>query len=182
MARFGKLPVSCPSGVKVSIDQGFVVVEGPKATLRRQIPSGVEVDSTDTGIVVSIKSDTKVARSNQGTLRSHIVNMIKGVSEGWSKVLELVGAGFRAEVKEGTLTLFVGFSHPVVFNAGKTSSFKIDKSFITIEGPDKEEVGQLAASIRAVRPPDPYRGKGIKFRGEVLRKKAGKAAAKGATA
>lgn len=178
MARFGKLPVVVPEGVKVEIQPETITVSGSKGTLFRKIPNGVKVNQSGNELVVESKGETKFAQAIRGTIRSHIVNMIKGVSEGWSKTLELVGTGFRAEVKDGDLNLTVGFSHPVKIAAPEGIKFSVEKLKIKVEGIDKDVVGQVAASVRASRPPDPYKGKGVRYEGEELKLKPGKQAAK----
>lgn len=177
MARFGKLPVELLDGVEVEIAGSKVKVVGSKGTLEREFP-GVSVKLVGKTLSVVAKGDTKVSRAMQGTTRSHLINLIRGVSAGWSKKLELVGAGYRAEVRDNDLVLSIGFSHPVVIHAPEGVKFTVEKSGITIEGIDKEVVGQVAATVRAVRKPEPYKGKGIKYIDEVVRRKAGKQAAK----
>lgn len=178
MSKIGKKPILIPSGVTVDVNAGKVLVKGPKGELQRSLPRKIEVNVDGTSVVVSRKDDTKPSLSLHGTLRSLIANMIKGVSEGFEKSLELVGTGFRAEVSGSFLTLTVGFSHPVKIGAPEGITFKVEKTIITVSGIDKEVVGQVAANIRAVRPPEPYKGKGIKYVEEIIRRKPGKAAAK----
>ena len=176
MSRIGKLPIGLPEGVTLEIKAGEAVITGPKGSLSRKIPQRIEIEVKDNSLVVSSKSKTKQGSSTFGTTRAHLANMVLGVSQGWKKELELVGTGYRAEVVEGTLVLSVGFSHPVKIEAPENVTFKVEKSIITIEGIDKETVGETAARTRAVRPPEPYKGKGIKYLDEVVRRKAGKAA------
>ncbi len=179
MARFGKLPIQIISGVTVEINPGQVKITGPKGSLEKATP-GVSVLEKDNLIEVKRKGTDKKSLSLQGTTRSHIANMVKGVTEGWSKTLEIVGAGYRGEVKGNQLILNIGYSHPVIVEAPLGISFKLEKSIITVEGADKDIVGQVAANVRAVRKPEPYKGKGIKYTDEVIRRKAGKQAAKAA--
>lgn len=179
MSRVGKVPVKVPSGVTVTIDKTKVLVQGQKGTLERTFSNLVAINEKDGELIVSPKKETKQARAMYGTTRAHLANMVQGVSEGWSKTLELVGTGYRAETNGTSLTLNVGYSHPVKFEAPKGITFKVEKTKITIEGSDKEAVTQLASLIRRVRPPEPYQGKGIKYDGEKIRRKAGKAAKAG---
>lgn len=178
MSKIGKQPITIPSGVKLEITDKTVSVTGPKGTIQKTLPRGVEVKVEGDIANVTVKGKSKQQMSLHGTYRSLIANDVKGVSEGWSKKLELVGTGFRAEVQGKTLVLTVGFSHPVKIEAPEGVSFKVEKTFVTIEGANKEDVGQVAAVTRAVRPPEPYKGKGIKYTDEIIRRKAGKAAAK----
>jgi large subunit ribosomal protein L6 len=176
MSRVGKLPVQIPDGVKVDIEKNVVKVTGPKGNLEWKFPRTINVKVVDGSVKVSSKGHTKSAKSMHGTSRALIFNMIKGVTEGWSKVLELVGVGYRASVSGNTLSLTVGFSHPVEIEAPEGITFKVEKSDITVEGIDKELVGLVSSRIRAVRPPEPYKGKGIKYKDEEIVRKAGKAA------
>lgn len=176
MSRIGRLPVSLPEGVTAEVKAGEIVIAGPKGSLSRKIPARIEVEIKDNILTVSSKSKTKQGSATFGTTRAHFNNMVLGVSQGWKKELELVGTGYRAEVAENNLILTVGYSHPVKIEAPKGVAFKVEKSIITIEGIDKETVGETAARIRAVRPPEPYKGKGIKYLDELIRRKAGKAA------
>lgn len=174
MSKIGKAPVLLPQGVTFVNEGHEVVVSGPKGTIKRKFPREISFENKENQILVSLKNPLK--ENLFGTSRALINSMVKGVSEGWSKQLELVGTGYRAETDGGTLTLTVGFSHPVKIAAPEGISFKVEKSLITVEGADKEVVGQISANIRSVRPPEPYKGKGIKYLGEVIRRKAGKAA------
>jgi len=176
MSRIGKLPINIPEGITVDIDGSTLIVKGPKGTLERKFPEVVGFEKDANQIKVNLKKVGSKTKALYGTTRALLANMIKGVSEGWSKTLELVGTGFRAEVSGDTLFLSVGYSHPVKIKAPEGITFKVDKVNITVEGIDKELVGQVAANIRKVRPPEPYKGKGIKYKDEVIRRKAGKAA------
>lgn len=182
MSKIGKQPIIVPSGVSIEIGGNKIVVKGSKGELTKTLPRNIEVKIEEGKVIVSRKSETKSAMSLHGTYRSLINNMVKGVAEGFSKQLELVGTGFRAEVTGSTITLTVGYSHPVKIEAPQGVTFKIEKSILTVDGIDKEIVGQVAANIRAVRPPEPYKGKGIKYVDEIIRRKPGKAAAAKATA
>lgn len=162
----------------MEISGRHVKVSGPKGTLEEKLPRGVEVEVKDGVMNVTVKGKSKIDSSNHGTVRALLNNDVIGVSKGWSRQLELVGTGFRAEVRGKLLVLTVGYSHTVDLEAPEGISFKVEKTIITVEGIDKELVGQTAANIRSVRPPEPYKGKGIKYVDEVIRRKAGKAAAK----
>jgi len=176
MSKIGKLPVLIPQGVKAEIAEKEIKVSGPKGSLVVKIPRKITVVEKDGQLIVSTERISKQGRSNWGTTRAHIANAVKGVSEGFKKQLELVGTGFRAEVTGKTLTILIGFSHPVKFEAPEGIIFSVEKLVILVEGVDRDLVGQTAANIRAARPPEPYKGKGIKYIDEVIRRKAGKAA------
>ena len=180
MSRFAKIPVKITEGVKVEVKPGEVTVVGPKGTLTRSFPDLLDIKVDGSELIVNLKEKnvTKFGQSIQGTIRSHIVNMIAGVTTGWSKKLELQGTGYRAELRGNDLILTVGFSHTVTVPAPVGVKFSIEKNVITIEGSDKEAVGAIAAKIKAVRPPDPYKGKGVRYLGEYLKLKPGKQAAK----
>ena|SRR5260221_10602603 len=178
MSRFSKIPVKVPESVKIEVQETSVKVTGPKGTLVRSFPNIVEITIKDGELAVNSREVSKFGDSIRGTIRSHIVNMIKGVTEGWNKKLELVGTGFRAELKGNDLVLTVGFSHTVTVNAPEGIKFGIEKNVITVDGADKEVVGAISAKIKAVRKPDPYKGKGIRYLGEILKLKPGKQAAK----
>jgi len=178
MARFGKIPVLVPSGVTVEILTDSVKVTGPKGSVVRALPHGLSVKLEDGKVIVSVKTSSKDALSKQGTIRSHIINMITGTTEGWTKTMEMVGAGFRAEARGSDLVLTIGYSHPVTVTAPEGIKLSVEKNFIKVEGVDRDVVGQVSAQIRGVRPPEPYKGKGIKYIDEVIRRKAGKQAAK----
>lgn len=178
MSRFGKLPVAVPSGVEITVADRIVTVKGPKGSLNRNFPRRVSVKVDQGEAKVEIKSDSKESLAQQGTIRSHLVNMIQGVTTGWTKEMEMVGSGYRAEVRGRELVLNIGYSHPVIITAPEGIIFGVEKTKITVSGIDKEVVGQISAEVRAVRPPEPYKGKGIKYIDEVIRRKAGKQAAK----
>lgn len=176
MSKIGKLPIDLPENVEVTFKDGVLSVKGPKGELTRKIPSGVEILVKEGKAMVSSKSRTNQAVADWGSTRAHLANMVRGVNEGWQKQLELEGAGYRAEVVGRDLKITAGQSHPTVFKAAQGISFKVEKNLISVEGQDKELVSQVAAQIRSVRPPDPYTGKGIKYSGEQVRRKLGKAA------
>jgi large subunit ribosomal protein L6 len=178
MSRIGKLPVPVPDGVEVSLDGLQVTVKGPKGELTRTMPEGVTLSRDDDGaVVVTRNGESRTERSRHGLVRSLIANMIEGVTAGYAKSLELVGVGYRAAAKGSDVELQVGYSHPVVVEAPEGISLEVPQpTRITVSGIDKVLVGQVAANIRKVRPPEPYKGKGIKYEGEQIRRKAGKAA------
>ena len=178
MSRIGKLPVPVPDGVDVTLDGLTVTVKGPKGELTRTMPEGVTLSRDDDGaVVVTRNGESRTERSRHGLVRTLIANMIEGVTSGYAKSLELVGVGYRAASKGSDLELQVGFSHPVTIEAPAGISIEVPApTRITVSGIDKVLVGQVAANIRKVRPPEPYKGKGIKYEGERIRRKAGKAA------
>lgn len=177
MSKIGKQPVTIPAGVTVEVSGYTVTIKGPKGTMTRRFAPEIKVEVTDGKVQVSAKSAGKYVLSLFGTTRALINNDVIGVSTGWSKKLELVGTGFKAEVSGSELSLVVGYSHPIKIKAPEGITFKVEKTIVTVEGYDREKVGQVSADIRAVRPPEPYKGKGIKYVDEVIRRKAGKAAA-----
>ncbi len=178
MSRIGKLPIPVPDGVEVTIDGLHVTVKGPKGELSRTLPEGVELSRDDDGaVIVTRLGDSRDERSRHGLVRALVANMVHGVSDGYARVLELVGVGYRAAPKGSDLELQVGYSHPVLVQAPAGISFEVPQpTRVVVNGIDKELVGQIAANIRKVRPPEPYKGKGIKYEGEQVRRKAGKAA------
>jgi large subunit ribosomal protein L6 len=178
MSRIGKLPVPVPDGVEVTIDGLAITVKGPKGELSRRMPEGVTLSQDEDGaVVVTRNGDSRTERSRHGLVRSLVNNMVVGVTDGYSTALELVGIGYRAAAKGSDVELQVGYSHPVLIAAPDGIAFDIPQpTRIVVNGIDKVLVGQVAADIRKVRPPEPYKGKGIKYEGEVVRRKAGKAA------
>jgi len=176
MSKIGRLPVAVPAGVVVETCPDGLKVSGPKGSLTVKIPKGITFSQKENEIVFAQIRKYKEMNSLFGTTRALFSNTVKGVSDGWKKELELVGTGYRAEVVGQDLVLTVGFSHPVKIAAPEGIGIKVEKTTISVEGPDKELVGQIAANIRKVRPPEPYKGKGIKYKDEVIRRKAGKAA------
>ena len=176
MSKIGKQPIKIPEGVTVKVAEGVVSISGPKGNLERKLAHGFETEIKDGFLTVKPVSNTFALSPTYGTTRAILANMVNGVSTGWKKVLELVGAGYRADVAGTTLNLNVGYSHPIKVEAPEGIAFKVEKMIITIDGADREVVGQTAAYIRNLRPPEPYKGKGIKYQGEVIRRKAGKAA------
>lgn len=178
MSRIGKLPVAIPTGVTITVDQGAVNVTGPKGSLSTPVLSDVTVEVADGNAVVARKSDEKVAKSQHGLVRALIANMVKGVTDGFEKKLELNGVGFRVSGGGQALTFNIGFSHPIEFKAPEGVKLEVQQNVITVSGIDKQQVGQVAADIRALKKPEPYKGKGIKYADEVVRRKAGKAGTK----
>jgi large subunit ribosomal protein L6 len=176
MSRIGKLPVPLPKGVKVKMEEGRLVVTGPKGTLSQLMPPRVNIVVGDKEIKVEPQDDNRLTRSYWGLARTLAANMVTGTSEGFTKVLELVGTGYKVEAKGDTLVFNIGYSNPVEFPLPKGIAAKVEKANrIEFSGANKELLGQTVAVIRRLRPPDPYKGKGIKFAGEVIRRKVGKA-------
>jgi large subunit ribosomal protein L6 len=180
MSRIGKQPIQLPAGVKVDLRGLEIEVSGTKGTLKREIPSGVTVEVTDGNILVSPKAASgKKARALQGLARTLINNMVVGVTNGYTKVLEISGVGYRADVRGNTLHLNLGYSHPIEYKLPKGIEAAVDKqNRITLTGIDKELLGMTAANIRDFRRCEPYKGKGIKYADEVIRRKVGKAGVK----
>ncbi len=177
MSRIGKKPVKIPEGVTVKMDGNVLSATGPKGSLNLEIRPEVKVTVEDKNLLIERVSETAKAKSLHGLTRTLVENTVMGVSQGWNKGLELVGVGYRAEVSGTTLVLNVGFSHPVKYPAPNGITFEVSENTkINVKGIDKQAVGETAAQIRRVRPPEPYKGKGIRYVGEVVRKKAGKAA------
>ncbi len=175
MSRIGKLPIEIPSGVTVSLVGSVINVKGPKGALSREIMGGVSVEIVENKIHVKMSDDTKAAQAAHGITRTLINNMVDGVTKGFEKVLEITGVGYRAEVKGNTLNLALGYSHPVNYEIPKGISVEVDKmTKILLKGNDRELVGQTAAKIRSFRAPEPYKGKGIRYAGEKILRKAGK--------
>lgn len=180
MSRIGKLPVEIKDGVNVAIEGRNVKVSGPKGELNYKLNSQIAIEVADGKAVVSIKKNTKDSGSFYGLTRTILSNMVTGVSEGFEKKLEFHGVGFRANTEGRDLVMALGFSHPVRYTPREGIEIKVEKNVITVSGIDKQLVGQTAAEIRELKKPEPYKGKGIKYEGEHIRRKAGKAAAKGA--
>ena len=177
MSRIGKQPIPVPSGVDVTIDGSTVTVAGPKGTLIQTFDPVIEIVLEDGVIYVRRPNDERRERSLHGLTRTLVANMITGVSEGFVKNLEIVGVGYRAQLKGDDLDLSLGLSHPMVVKAEGGVTFEVPApNRISVRGIDKQRVGQIAAEIRKIRPPEPYKGKGIRYAGEHVRRKAGKAA------
>jgi len=175
MSRIGRIPVEIPAGVKVSRDHSVIRVEGPKGKLSLEVPGGVDVILGDRVVEVTRPSDGRIERSLHGLVRTLVANMVKGVSIGFEKSLEISGVGYRAEVGGSTLKLVIGFSAPVEYPIPEGVHIKVDKLVnILVSGIDKQLVGRVAAEIRSLKKPEPYKGKGIKYLGEQIRRKVGK--------
>jgi large subunit ribosomal protein L6 len=176
MSRIGLKPVPVPSGVEVKIDENKVTVKGSKGELFREFHENISFDMSDGEVKVSRADDTRESRALHGLSRALLHNMVVGVTEGFSAKLEIQGVGYRASMKGSDLELQVGFSHSVTVPAPSGIAFEVpEPTRISVSGIDKQQVGQVAADIRAVRPPEPYKGKGIRYEGEYVRRKAGKA-------
>jgi len=177
MSRVGMSPIPIPSGVEVQISAGEVRVKGPKGELHKPIPEGISVEQADGEMRVARANDEREVRALHGLIRSLIANMVRGVTDGFEKTLEIQGVGYRAAKKGNDLELTVGYSHSVTKKAPQGIEFDVPQpTRIVVRGVDKELVGQTAAEIRAIRKPEPYKGKGIRYEGEQVRRKAGKAA------
>lgn len=176
MSKIAKIPVEIKEGSQVSLTDNEIKVTGPKGNLSFPIPSGVGVKIEDGKVLVSQTEDGDKARALSGLTRAYIANMVKGTTDGFTKKLELTGVGYRAQASGNSLTLNVGYSHPVIIKGDQTITFTVEENVITVSGVDKALVGDIAAKVRAVRPPEPYKGKGIKYQGEYIRRKVGKAA------
>ncbi len=179
MSRIGKNPIHLPEKVAVTLDGLSVTVKGPKGELRRTLPEGVSVSKVENTIVVTPTSEKRKSRERHGLCRTLLANMVEGVSKGFSRRLEIVGVGSRAQVKGKNLVVSAGFSHPVEVVPPEGITFSVENNTnVTVSGADKELVGNEAAKIRSIRPPEPYKGKGIKYEGERILRKAGKSGKK----
>jgi large subunit ribosomal protein L6 len=179
MSRIGKKPVTVPQGVTLDLKGSEVAVKGPKGELRRQLHPEMQLALADGIFTVSRPSEEQKHKALHGLTRTLVQNMIDGVSKGFTKTLEIQGVGYKAEAKPYGVNLVVGFSHPVKYEAPKGIKISVENNTtVKIEGADKEKVGQVAAELRAVRPPEPYKGKGVRYQGEQIRRKAGKTGAK----
>lgn len=179
MSRIGKQPINVPAGVFAKIEDGVITVKGPKGDLKQAIHPDVAIELNDNIITIKVKDETeKQQKSLWGLFGSLVSNMILGVTEGFSKKLEITGVGFKAMAAGKKLTLNVGFSHPVEFAVPEGIEVKTEGNSITVTGADKQVVGEVAAQIRKIKKPEPYKGKGIKYAGEVIRRKSGKTAGK----
>ena len=177
MSRIGKVPVPVPTGVDVTIDGAVVTVTGPKGSLTHTIPSPIEVTRDDAGaLVVARPDDERASRSLHGLTRTLLSNLVVGVTEGYTKKLEIVGTGYRVMARGSDLEFALGFSHPVHVVAPEGITFAVEApTRFSVSGIDKQQVGEVAANIRKIRKPEPYKGKGVRYAGEVVRRKAGKA-------
>jgi len=178
MSRIGKQPIGIPDGVTIEIAKGEVQAKGPKGTLRCVIPDGIGAKLEDGTLVFERSDDTKTSRAQHGLARALVNNMVVGVSAGFSKRLEIEGVGYRADVRGKVLNLLLGFSHPVAMDIPEGLKVAVEgNTNLSIEGADKQMVGQFAADVRSLRPPEPYKGKGIRYHDEHVRRKVGKAGA-----
>jgi len=179
MSRIGRKPIPVPAGVKVRVADGVVNVEGPKGKVSQTLVAGIGVEANDNQLQVTRGDDERQSRAKHGLMRALIANALQGVSQGFTKTLDIVGVGFRAEVKGKQLHMALGFSHPVVFAIPQGIDVAVEKNTrITVSGPDRQQVGQVASEIRNLRPPDIYKGKGVRYSDERLRLKVGKAGSK----
>ncbi len=177
MSRIGRQPIPVPAGVSIAIDPGRVMVNGPLGELSQQVPLRITVERREEELVVTRPTDRGEDRALHGLTRSLIANMVEGVTKGFEKKLEIQGVGYRAALRGTSLELNVGYSHPVVIDAPQGIAFEVPiPTQISVKGVDKQQVGELAAQIRKVRPPEPYKGKGIRYEGEYVRRKVGKRA------
>ena len=181
MSRIGRKPVSIPQGVKVNIDGAVVRAEGPKGKLMQPVPAGLSAKLENNQLVISRSDDDRRTRALHGLARALVANMVTGVKDGFERKLEIVGIGYRAQLQGRAIQLALGYSHPVIFPLPEGVTAEIDRQVsITLRGADKAVLGQTAAKLRALREPDPYKGKGIKYANEVIRRKVGKKAGAGA--
>jgi large subunit ribosomal protein L6 len=177
MSRIGKQPIKIPQGVKVAVDGNTVRAEGPKGKLSQPVPAGLTPRMQDGTLVIERGSDEREARALHGLARALVANMVSGVKDGFERKLDIIGIGYRAQMQGKAIQLALGYSHPIIFPLPEGITAEIDKQVsITLRGADKALLGQTAAKLRALRKPDPYKGKGIRYSGEVVRKKVGKKA------
>jgi len=179
MSRIGRKVLPLPKGVTLAQKEGSVSVKGPKGELTKAVPTGVTIKAEADKITVLRVDDERQNRARHGLMRAHLANMVKGVTDGWTRELEINGVGYRAEVAGDTINMALGYSHPVVFKLPKGVTAKVDKNKVTLASADRDLVGQIAAKLRELRPPEPYKGKGVKYAEEVIKKKVGKAGATG---
>ncbi|MFM7212402.1 MAG: 50S ribosomal protein L6 [Actinomycetota bacterium] len=180
MSRIGRLPIAIPSGVEVAIDGQEITVKGPKGTLTHTVVEPISIDRQDDGtLVVTRPNDERDARARHGLTRTLVANMVTGVTQGYEKGLEIIGTGYRVQAKGKDLEFALGYSHPIVFEAPDGISFAVETpTKFKVIGVDKQQVGEVAANIRKLRKPEPFKGKGVRYEGEVVRRKAGKAGKK----
>ena len=176
MSRIGKRPIAIPSGTEISVKNGEILVKGKGGTLKRSVHRAVSISVSGSEVKITPSDNSRLARSLWGTYAAHVRNMLVGVNQPFSKKLAIEGIGFRAEVAGKQIKLMLGFSHPVVVEIPEGLAVAVDKGVISISGPDKEAVGQFAASVRALKKPEPYKGKGIRYEDETVRRKQGKKA------
>ena len=179
MSRIGRKPIPMPKGVSLIKKAGQFGVKGPKGELTKPMPTGITIKLEGDKVIIARDDDSGPNRARHGLVRAHLANMVKGVTEGWKRELEINGVGYRAEVSGDSITFALGYSHPIVFKLPKSVTAKVEKNRLTLVSSDKDELGQVSAKIRELRPPEPYKGKGVKYAEEVIKKKVGKAAATG---
>ena len=179
MSRIGRKPVPLPKGVTLIQKDGRYGVKGPKGELTKPLPAGITFKTEGDKIVVHRADDSRDNRAKHGLVRAHLANMLKGVTDGWTRELEINGVGYRAEVSGETITMQLGYSHPVVFKLPKGVGAKAERNKMVLTSSDRDILGQTAAKIRELRPPEPYKGKGVKYAEEVIKRKVGKAGATG---
>jgi large subunit ribosomal protein L6 len=177
MSRIGRKVLPLPKGVTLSQKPGAFSVKGPKGELAKALPAGISIKAEADKLHVLRADDSRENRAKHGLIRAHLANMVKGVTDGWNRELEINGVGYRAEVAGDTINMALGFSHPVAFKLPKGVTAKVDKNRVTLSSPDRDLVGQTAAKVRELRPPEPYKGKGVKYVEEVIKRKVGKAGA-----
>jgi large subunit ribosomal protein L6 len=180
MSRIGRKPVGVPKGITLIQKDGRYGVKGPKGELSKPLPEGITIKLDKDKLQVVRADDSRDMRAKHGLVRAHLANMVKGVTDGWTRELEINGVGYRAEVTGDTLTMQLGYSHPVVFKLPKVVTGKVDKNKVILTSADRDILGQTAAKVRELRAPEPYKGKGVKYAEEVIKRKAGKAGATGA--
>jgi large subunit ribosomal protein L6 len=177
LSRIGKRPIELPAGVNVTIDPGRVMVSGPLGELQQQVPTRMSIEREDSQLLVKRPTERGDDRALHGLTRTLVANMVEGVTKGFEKKLQIQGVGYRAALRGTSLELNVGYSHPVVIEAPKGITFDVPTpTEVTVKGIDKQQVGEIAAQVRKVRPPEPYKGKGIRYEGEYVRRKVGKRA------
>ncbi len=175
MSRIGRMPVPMPKEVKVASDPSKIEVTGPKGLLTQPLPQGISISVDGGKILVHRANDQRTSRALQGLTRSLVANMVTGVTQGFEKKLEIVGVGFRVDLQGSTLKLTLGYSHPILYPLPKGIKVEIEKqTLLTVKGIDRQQVGIVAAKLRSIKPPEPYKGKGIRYAGERIRKKVGK--------
>ena len=179
MSRIGRKIIPLPKGVSLNQKAGAVSVKGPKGELSKPLPEGVSIKAEGDKVTVLRADDSRQNRAKHGLIRAHLANMVKGVTDGWTRELEINGVGYRAEVAGDTINMALGYSHPVAFKLPKGVSAKVDKNRVILSSADRDLVGQTAAKVRELRPPEPYKGKGVKYVEEVIKRKVGKAGATG---
>jgi large subunit ribosomal protein L6 len=179
MSRIGRRPLPLPKGVAFSQASGSFSVKGPKGELKKALPEGISITASADRIVVERADDSRPNRAKHGLIRAQLANMIKGVTDGWVRELEITGVGYRAEVSGETITMQLGYSHPVSFKLPKGVAAKAEKGKVVLNSADRDILGQTAAKLRELRPPEPYKGKGVKYAEEVIKRKVGKAGATG---